>query len=117
MRLTTEKQKLNFKCEDIAKLLGKKDEEIKNLDKACRLSMNQTKANSKFLGASIIMKSLKVGHGSCNNIRNAIKYWHSQMCYQRKMDSVYHKIMKINTKHIQARISAAFLIINQFTKN
>jgi len=46
-----------------------------------------------------------------------MKIWHNCCLFSKKMDETYNKVMIMNTRHVEARINAAFMIIGQFTKH
>jgi len=59
-----ERKKLQHQLEDTFRTMAKKDNELATLDRACKMSMNQNKANNKFLGIAIILKN--VNSARCN---------------------------------------------------
>jgi len=117
IRICEEKKRLQLQLEEANRSISKRELEINTLDKACKLSMNQNKTNNKFLGMAIIMKSLNSARANQHQIRNALRVWSNCSLFGKKMDETYHKVMIMNTRHVEARINAAYLLIGQFTKN
>lgn len=86
MRLTDDKHRLNNKVAELQSILKTSDDEIKNLNNDCNISVQKNNANLKFLGMSIIVLNYKAQDRNCMLMRSSLQRWNKQAHYEKKLD-------------------------------